>query len=333
MRRNGAAAIFVRMDAPPHRSPQTASNESGERQLLQSLNVELNSDVEVAVLYRRILDVAVTIMRADLASLQMRIQDDESGPRLKLLASRGFTPAAVAYWEWVDLLSHSNCGIALSGKKRSIVPDVTRCEFMAHSTDLTMSLATGIRAVQSTPLVSHSGELIGMISTHWREPHVPEQRELGLFDILARQVAGFIERRHSFVKAPGNGGETAGKTVIVADDNGDAAEILAMFLRNSGHNVCVVRGGQEAIECAEELRPDVMVVDIGMPKINGYAVARAIRDQPWGRGIQLLALSGFGQEEDKGRAEAAGFDLHLSKPVDFDTLQVLLTSLPEASAD
>src|SRR5215831_9397640 len=113
---------------------------------------------------------------------------------LHLLACRGFHPVSAAFWEWVRIDSASSCGLALSAGARIVVPDVDACDFMAGTEDLDAYRRSGIRAVQSTPLVSRSGQLLGMISTHWREPHQPTEHDLRPLDVLARQAADLIER-------------------------------------------------------------------------------------------------------------------------------------------
>jgi PAS domain S-box-containing protein len=110
------------------------------------------------------------------------------------------------------------------------------------------------------------------------------------------------------------------RRILVADDNVDSAQSLAMLLRLHGHQVDVVHDGVEALRRLEELRPQFALVDIGMPKINGYEVARRTRAESWGASIQLLALTGWGQEQDRRDALEAGFDHHLVKPVDTQTL-------------
>src|SRR5262245_775517 len=92
---------------------------------------------------------------------------------------------------------HTSCGAALRSGQRIIVPDAEDCDFMAGSADLDHYHLSGIRAVQSTPLVSRSGELLGMISTHWREPHHPSEGSLRLLDMLARQGADLLERNRN----------------------------------------------------------------------------------------------------------------------------------------
>jgi CheY-like chemotaxis protein len=117
------------------------------------------------------------------------------------------------------------------------------------------------------------------------------------------------------------------RRVLVADDNPDAAESLAMMLRLAGHEVHTAHDGQEAVEVASWFRPDVALLDIGMPRLNGYDACRRIREQPWGWGILVVALTGWGQEEDKRRATEAGFDHHLTKPVDPAALERILAAL------
>jgi PAS domain S-box-containing protein len=141
------------------------------------------------------MDAAVVVMRSDFASLQMLYPERGEGGELRLLAFRGFNPQAAQFWEWVRADSESTCGVALRTGKRVSAPDVRRCDFMAGTQDLETYLQTGIRAVQTTPLFSRGGTLVGMISTHWREPHQPSERDLRLLDILARQAADLIERK------------------------------------------------------------------------------------------------------------------------------------------
>jgi CheY-like chemotaxis protein len=112
--------------------------------------------------------------------------------------------------------------------------------------------------------------------------------------------------------------------ILVADDNYDAAQSLALVLGMDGHEVRTASDGLEALRVAEEFRPQIVLLDIGMPKLDGYETARRLREQPWSQATRLFALTGWGQEEDRERARAAGFDRHLVKPVDPDTLSQLL---------
>jgi signal transduction histidine kinase/ActR/RegA family two-component response regulator len=113
-------------------------------------------------------------------------------------------------------------------------------------------------------------------------------------------------------------------SVLIADDNRDAADSLALLLQMSGYELHVCHSGREALALAQRERPHALVLDIGMPGMNGYELARHIRQEAWGREVLLVAVTGWGQQEDRERSRAAGFDHHLTKPVDPDTLQALL---------
>jgi CheY-like chemotaxis protein len=114
------------------------------------------------------------------------------------------------------------------------------------------------------------------------------------------------------------------RRILIADDNIDGVESLAMLLQLSGHEVFVAHCGVEALEGCERLRPDVALLDIGMGDMNGYEVARRIRAQPWGAQIRLIAMTGWGREDDKRAALEAGIDHHLTKPVDLAELERLV---------
>lgn len=121
--------------------------------------------------------------------------------------------------------------------------------------------------------------------------------------------------------------------VLVADDNSDALESLAMLLELSGHRVYTASDGQQTLESAERHRPEIALIDIGMPVLDGYEVARRIRAQAWGQQIMLVALTGWGQDSDRFRAREAGFDLHLVKPVELDKLAKVLAGGPGEGGD
>ena len=112
--------------------------------------------------------------------------------------------------------------------------------------------------------------------------------------------------------------------VLVADDNRDSAASCAALLESCGHQVSVAHSGREAFELACTLRPNALVLDIGMPELNGYQVAERVRGTGWGRAATLIAITGWGQEQDKRRALEAGFDHHLTKPIDPNNLEGLL---------
>jgi len=112
--------------------------------------------------------------------------------------------------------------------------------------------------------------------------------------------------------------------ILVVDDNIDAAESLGTMLAYSGHDVRVAHGGAEALITAREFSPNVMILDLGMPEMDGYAVARAVRADPRIAATRLIALSGYGQPEDRRRTADVGFDEHLVKPVEHDVLNAAL---------
>jgi CheY-like chemotaxis protein len=114
------------------------------------------------------------------------------------------------------------------------------------------------------------------------------------------------------------------RRVLVVDDNRDAADSLGMLLRRIGTDVTVVHDGAAALRALDACRPDVVLLDLGMPEMDGYSVARRIRERPEHRDVVLIALTGWGQEEDRRRTRIAGFDHHLTKPADLGALQALL---------
>ncbi len=122
------------------------------------------------------------------------------------------------------------------------------------------------------------------------------------------------------------------RRILVADDNADALETLATVLELGGHEVFSAANGSLALESAERHLPEVALLDIGMPLLDGYEVARRIRAQAWGKRITLVALTGWGQDSDRRRSQEAGFDSHLVKPLDLDKLTQLLARLPVSAS-
>jgi len=549
--------------------------ELADTKLLQGISAELVHEEDVDALYGKILEAAMTIMASDFASMQMLYPERGTEGELRLLAFRGFNPQAAQFWEWVRPDSGGTCAEAFRTGERVIVSNVETSKITAGTDDLDMYLDTGIQAVQSTPLLSRDGKVVGIISTHWRETHEPSERELGLFDILARQAADLIERRRTaealrersdeialsaealreadrrkdeflailahelrnplspisnaaqylksknfqdsdirrpiemierqvtqvarlvddlldvsritrgrldlrlerldfadivqaaldacqaeiaahghtlrvvlpekplYLKADRHrlvqvfcnlvanavrytpprgqiefiartrgsslevlvrdngigipptklteifelfaqvnrsadklGGLGIGLTlarqiaelhggtiearsdgvghgstfvlrlpvhtspngfakkkptppvqarrILVADDNEDAAESMAAVLRVHGHVVQYALNGQDALEAARRFRPEIIFLDLGMPGMNGYEVARRIRTEPRGGAIYLVALTGWGHARDRRRSEEAGFDAHIVKPASPDMLNRVL---------
>ena len=128
--------------------------------------------------------------------------------------------------------------------------------------------------------------------------------------------------RESDSPAPATTGPTAGRSVLVVDDNVDAADTLVMLLEMLGHEAKAVHNGKAAVEQVHALQPDIVLLDIGLPDLTGYEVARRIRAEHK-RPLRLIALTGWGQAEDRQKAHDAGFDEHWTKPVDPDMLTKL----------
>ncbi len=138
-----------------------------------------------------------------------------------------------------------------------------------------------------------------------------------------------IAQPQSRAELPETASNAACKTsqcrILVADDMRDNADTLGLMLRVLGHDVTLAYGGEEAFLMAEQVRPHIALLDIGMPKVNGYEAAQRIRSQPWGNDIMLVALTGWAREEDRNRTQAAGFDHHLVKPVALASLVELIS--------
>ena len=120
------------------------------------------------------------------------------------------------------------------------------------------------------------------------------------------------------------------RRVLIVDDNRDAAESLAMLVEHGGHTAFLAYDGHDALAAAERERPDIVLLDIGLPQMNGHDVCREIRKAPWGRTMRVIALTGWGQDDDRRKSREAGFDAHLVKPVDYDALLAQLAGTSPA---
>lgn len=118
--------------------------------------------------------------------------------------------------------------------------------------------------------------------------------------------------------------------ILVVDDNHDSALSLAMMLSIMGHDTKTAHDGESAVATAESFQPEVVLLDIGLPKLNGYEVAQRIREQPWGAAMYLIAVTGWGQDEDRQRSAEVGLNQHMVKPVEPSALEKLLASLAAA---
>ena len=114
------------------------------------------------------------------------------------------------------------------------------------------------------------------------------------------------------------------RRVLVVDDNEDGAEMLASSLESMGHRVRVAHDGRAALDAAAKFHPEVALLDIGLPVMDGYELASRLRDLPAGRDIHLVAVTGYGQQRDRAASEAAGFAEHVVKPVDLERLRAIV---------
>jgi PAS domain S-box-containing protein len=548
------------------RSQRELEIELSDNQLLQRVSAETINEDDPQMLYEKLIGAAVVVMRSQFASLQML---DADRGTLRLLASYGFDPAAEELSNSIEADARSTSAIALRTESRVIVPDILKQAPLVGAELMETYVRSGIRAIQSTPLISRTGKILGMISTHWSQPHEPSVRDLRLLDILARQAADLIERRANeqalldasrrkdsflatlahelrnplapirsaidlikvkpadsvevtwahdvidrhvhamsrlvddlldvsriatdkmdlrrerldlhkpieaavelcrplidraqhwlivdvppdpvFVHAdpirlgqvfgnllhnackytkprgeirvtvrcdaptvhisirdngigiaadrlhnvfdlfsqygpqretadtglgiglylvkrlvqmhggtiearsdgPDRGSEflvslpvAAGlplessaassdesdehiasvRRILVVDDNVDAASSLGMLLAPICSDIHLAYDGAEAVESADTLRPDVILMDIGLPKFNGFEACRQIRQRPWAKAVVMIAITGWGQDGDRRKSTEAGFDFHLVKPVQRSALVKLLGS-------
>jgi len=139
---------------------------------------------------------------------------------------------------------------------------------------------------------------------------------------LVRAVAKLPAQPVRFFLARGREGGCM--KILIADDNRDAAQSLGTLLELSNHEVLIAHDGEEALRISRQTMPDAMILDIGMPRVTGDQVARTIRSEPWGGKVLMIAVTGWGEPEDKASASAAGFDHHLTKPIDIDEIEKLL---------
>ena len=172
-------------------------SEMADIELLHAISVALIGEQDLTELYGKIVDAAITITGSQFGTMQLLTPMDEPSGRagnLKLLCSRGLPAEAKAFWQWVSPAAHSSCTAALKSGQREIIPDYETWDEIAGTEDLMAFRRSGIRSAQTTPLLTRNGTLLGMISTHWSEPHEPSSRDLRLLDILARQAADLLER-------------------------------------------------------------------------------------------------------------------------------------------
>lgn len=189
------------MTKPPATDCQTLASASedglADIELLHSISVALIGEQDRIELYGKIVDAAIAITRSQFGTMQLLCAPGDPsghGGELRLLCSRRLPAEAVGFWQWVSPTAYSSCTQALKTGRRAVIADYETWDEIADTPDLEAFRRSGIRAAQTTPLLSREGHLLGMISTHWSAPHQPSQRDLRLLDILARQAADLLER-------------------------------------------------------------------------------------------------------------------------------------------
>jgi PAS domain S-box-containing protein len=168
----------------------------------------------------------------------------------------------------------------------------------------------------------------GLVQLHGGEI---EAKSLGLgrgSEFIVRLPVQFLAARSQSVDTRASTAPRAGRRILIADDNRDAAESLATLLQLDGHDVTIVHDGQAALAAVQTGHPDIALLDIGMPILSGYEVARQVRQGSLGRTVTLVAVTGWGQDSDKARALAAGFNHHFTKPIETERLNDLIRSTP-----
>jgi PAS domain S-box-containing protein len=143
--------------------------------------------------------------------------------------------------------------------------------------------------------------------------------------VISTPAAALLES--SDEKNDGMAPSAGQRRVLVADDFPGSAHLLARLLRQEGNDVRIALDGLEAVETAAQFHPDIILLDLAMPKLSGYEVASKIRQQPWAKKVILVALTGWGQQQDRRRTKEAGFDVHLTKPVNYQAISKLLNDL------
>lgn len=173
--------------------------ELADSELLRQISLELYGEDGEDGLYQKLVAAAAQIMKSDVCTVQFLHPERGSAGELEMLASTGLDARGIEYWKWVRGDSGCTCGEVLRTGRRAIAEDVETCPFMAGTPDRDVLLGGGIRAGQTTPLTTRDGKLVGMISTHWGQPHKPTERELRMLDIIARSAADVVERRRAAV--------------------------------------------------------------------------------------------------------------------------------------
>jgi len=173
---------------------EDVETELTDAQLLQQISTQLIQEDNLNAFYEQVLDAAIALMRSDMASLQLF---DPKENALHLLTHRGLNSASVKFWQWVKLDSNCCCGMAFKAGQRVIIPNVDTVEEILEAEDYPFFQLSKIKAVQSTPLMSRQGQLMGIIATYWQQPYQPSQQKLHLLDAIARQITDLLEQQQT----------------------------------------------------------------------------------------------------------------------------------------
>ncbi|MBF6600983.1 MAG: PAS domain S-box protein [Dehalococcoidia bacterium] len=241
------------------REEDLAAQLADARQLQQVSGALIHAD-DVDAIYDRILAGAMALLRAECGSMQIF---DAEREELRLIAWKGFHPDAAKFWQVVRAGPGTPCSAALETGARAIIRDVETCDFIVGTEDEEHFRASRIRAAQSTPLVSLSGRLVGMISTHWREPHEPAERELRMLDLLARQAADVIERKEA---------ETKLRAALAAKD-----EFLGLVSHELRTPLTTILGNADVLRrSADRMRPEERAEALEDMRTDARRLARII---------------------------------------------------------
>ena len=255
---------------------------------LHKISTLLLQQDNLNALYEQILNSAIGLMKSDAGSMQVL---DEGKNELRLLTWKGFDPESARFWERVGLASHSTCGEALRQGERFTLPDVEQCDFMAGTKDLAEYRRSGLRAVQSTPLTTRDGRILGMISTHWREPHEASEHKLHLLDVVARQAADLLERTRAEAALSDALTEVQRLKNKLQEENVYLREEIKLE-----HNFSEIVGGSDTIKHVlhkiEQVAPtDATVLITGETGTGKELVARAIHGESPRRDRPLIKVN------------------------------------------
>ena len=225
--------------------------EQHDSRLLHSISEMLVDEHNIDALYQKLVDAATTIMHSDLGSLQ---RYDSERNALQLIAHSGLDDEAIAFWQWVRPGQATTCGHALEKLQRVIVPDFETCTFIAGSPDGDAFHKAGVRSAQSTPLLTRNGHLVGMITTHCTYCCEPNERDLRLLDIVARQAADLIERNMAMESLQRQGAE-----LVRADRYKN--EFLATLAHELRNPLAPIRNGLSVLKIGKaEHTPRVLIM-------------------------------------------------------------------------